>query len=54
MTVPLARAIKEWETKNGSPAADAHELALYGGVLVDGKRLFIKDLKGIETLREVE
>ena len=54
MTVPLARALKEWETKNGVPPTDSKDLGLYGGVIVDGKRLFIKDLKGIETLREVE
>jgi hypothetical protein len=44
------------EAKNGgAPAAEAREIALYGGVVVDGKRLFINKLDGsLASLKECE
>lgn len=56
MTVPLTRALKEWETKSsGVIASEARDIGLYGGVVIDGKRLFIKQLDAsLATLHECE
>jgi hypothetical protein len=44
------------EAKNGgASAAEAREIALYGGVVVDGKRMFINKLDGsLAGLKECE
>lgn len=43
------------ETKTGRVAAEEKELPLYGGMVVDGKRLHIKTLDAsLATLRECE
>ena len=42
--MPLAKAIKEWETRTGKVAADEREIFLYGGMVFDVKRIFINKL----------
>jgi len=44
MAMPLAKAIKEWETRTGKVAADEREIFLYGGMVFDVKRSFINKL----------
>jgi dynein light chain 1, axonemal len=54
--IPLSKALKEWEAKSGTPAAEAKEIMLYGGLTTENsKRIFIKQLDGvINTLKECE
>ena len=39
--MPLAKAIKEWETRNAKVAAEEKDIYLYGGMVFDVKRVFI-------------
>ena len=51
----VARALKEWETKSGVPAADASEVLLYGGFTIDGKRVFVNKLdSSLAALKQCE
>ncbi len=34
--MPLAAALKEWEARNGRPAAEEKEIRLYGGLMFGG------------------
>ena len=34
--MPMAAALKEWETRNGRPAAEEKEIRLYGGLMFGG------------------
>lgn len=53
--MPLAKALKEWELKHGAPASEAKDIALYGGMVLDGKRVFINKLDAsLATLKECE
>ena len=53
--MPLAKALKEWEAKHGTAASEAKEIALYGGMVLDGKRIFINKLDAsLSTLKECE
>jgi dynein light chain 1 len=44
VAIPLAKAIKEWETRNSKVAAEEREIMLYGGLVFDTKRSFINKL----------
>lgn len=54
-TINLAKALKEWETKNGIPAVEAKDIRICGGLDLDGKKAFIKQIDAsVNTLAEVE
>ncbi len=53
--MPLAKAIKEWETRNNLIAAEAKEIQIYGGMNFESKKIFINKLDGtLATLKECE
>lgn len=47
--------MKEWESKEGVPLAEAKVVRIYGGIAAEGKRQFITKLdNGLNSLKECE
>lgn len=55
MSMPLAKALKEWETRNSLVAAEAKEILLYGGMNFETKKVFINKLDAsLSSLKECQ
>lgn len=53
--MPLAKALKEWETRNTLVAAEAKEILLYGGMNFETKKVFINKLDAsLSSLKECQ
>lgn len=42
--IPFSKALKDWEAKHPGPLSEAKEVLLYGGLMQNGKRVFLTKL----------
>lgn len=53
--ITCTKALKEWESREGIPLAEAKVVRMYGGIATEGKRQFITKLdNGLNSLKECE